>query len=72
MKLIDIIIDSYWVSMMVWLILYGWAWSGIHCPLLAKDILYALTSVMDWWMMVNAVIGTVRFVLRLRRVNDKS
>lgn len=62
MKFMDIIIDSFWVAMMLWLILYGWVYFDLPTPIAIKDTLYTLTDVMDPWMELNAVLGTIRFI----------
>lgn len=66
MKLVDYVIDLFWVVSLVWAALMIWVYSGIPSPLVAKDILYAISGVMDYWLYVNAVLGTVRFIKRKR------
>ena len=65
MKVLDMIIDTFWVCTLIWAALCLWVWSGIYSPIIVKDVLYAITDVMDYWLYVNAVLGTVRFILNL-------
>ena len=34
-------------------------------PLFARDMLYAITGVMDCWLYLNALLGTIRFIRKM-------
>lgn len=66
MKLIDAIIDGFWIAALLWALLYLLIYSGIPVPIVFKDILYAISGIMDYWLYINAILGTLRFVKRLK------
>lgn len=70
MKILDYVIDLFWVMMAIWFALYMWVWSPVWSPLIVKDILYLLTDVMDYWMILNSLVGTIRFAVWLKRDHD--
>ena len=67
MKLIDLIIDLFWVVGLLWAILMVWLYTDMPMPIVAKDILYAITSIMDIWLYVNSILGTIRFIKRIKK-----
>lgn len=67
MKPLDIVIDLFWVVGLLWAILMLWLYTDLPMPIVAKDILYAITGVMDIWLYINAVLGTIRFVKRIKK-----
>lgn len=67
MKFLDYVLDLFWVVTAIWMVLYFWVWSPVWSPLFIKDILYGITDCLDYWMFLNAVIGTIRFIVIFRR-----
>lgn len=67
MKLIDLIIDLFWVVGLLWAVLMVWLYTDLPMPIIAKDILYAITGVMDIWLYVNSILGTIRFFKRIKK-----
>ena len=65
MKVIDVIIDGFWVAALIWAVLMFWDWGGFPMPLFARDMLYAITGVMDCWLYLNAILGTIRFIRKM-------
>ena len=68
MKVIDVIIDGFWVAALIWAVLMFWDWGGSPMPPFARDMLYAITGVMDFWLYLNAILGTVRFIRKILHV----
>lgn len=67
MKVIDLIIDLFWIVALVWAVLMVWLYTDLPMPIIAKDILYAITGIMDIWLYINAVLGTIRFIKRIKK-----
>lgn len=67
MKLIDLIIDLFWVVGLLWAVLMVWLYTDLPMPIVAKDILYAITGIMDIWLYVNSILGTIRFIKRIKK-----
>ena len=67
-NIINIIIDAFWPVFAAWAMLYLWVWSGIPSPHIVKDILYLSGDILDYWLYLNAILGTVRLIKqRLRQ-----
>ena len=64
---VNIIIDAFWPIFAIWGILYAWVWSNIPSPMIIKDILYALGDILDYWLYLNAILGTVRLIKQMRQ-----
>ena len=67
MKPIDLLIDLFWVVGLLWAILMVWLYTDMPMPIVAKDILYAITGIMDIWLYVNSILGTIRFIKRIKK-----
>ncbi len=67
LKMLDVAVDLYWVAGLVWLVLYLWTFSGAPCPIPVIDTMYALEALMQYWLVANAFLGTVRVIWKLRR-----
>ena len=67
MKVIDLIIDLFWIVALVWAVLMVWLYTDLPMPIIAKDILYAITGIMDIWLYIDAVLGTIRFIKRIKK-----
>lgn len=67
MKPIDLLIDLFWVVGLLWAVLMVWLYTDLPMPIVAKDILYAITGIMDIWLYVNSILGTIRFIKRIKK-----
>lgn len=66
MKVLNVVIDSFWVVTLLWTILTLWMYSRLSMPVAIKDILYGMSALMDYWLIVNGILGTIRFVFQIK------